>query len=46
MKKFFSEAKKYSQKLVELILPVPMPSTAAPSSSAPPATDPASSEVV
>jgi hypothetical protein len=45
MKKFFAEAKKYSQRLVKLILPTPMPSTAAPSSSAPPETEPAPTEV-
>jgi hypothetical protein len=45
MKEFFAEAKKYSPNLVSLILPAPMPSTAAPSSSIPPATDPAPSEV-
>jgi hypothetical protein len=37
MKKFFAEAKKYSQKIVEFILPVLTPSSAAPSSNAPPA---------
>jgi hypothetical protein len=45
MRGFFAEAKKYSQNLVELILPVPTHSTAAPSSSAPPGTDPAPTEV-
>jgi hypothetical protein len=45
MKKFFAEAKKYSQKLVELILPVSTSSSDAPSSSAPPAPDSTSSEV-
>jgi hypothetical protein len=45
MKKFFSEAKKYSQKLVKLILPVPTPSSAAPSSSAHPTPDSTPSEV-
>jgi hypothetical protein len=35
MKEFFSEAKKYTPNLVSLILPAPMPSTIAPSSSAP-----------
>jgi hypothetical protein len=45
MKKFFADAKKYSQKLVELILPVPMPSSAAPSSGVPPVPDSTPSEV-
>jgi hypothetical protein len=45
MKGFFVEAKKYSQKLVELILPEPTPSIAAPSSSAPPMMNPAPTEV-
>jgi hypothetical protein len=31
MKSFFAEAKKYSAKLIELILPKPTPSTVAPS---------------
>jgi hypothetical protein len=45
MKEFFVEAKKYLQNLVSLILPVPMPSTTAPSLSAPPKSDPAPTEV-
>jgi hypothetical protein len=45
MKEFFSEAKKYSPNLVSLILHVPSSSTAAPSSSAPPAPDSTPSEV-
>jgi hypothetical protein len=45
MKGFFVEANKYSQKLVELILPEPTPSIAAPSSSAPPMMNPAPTEV-
>jgi hypothetical protein len=45
MKKFFAEAKKYSHKLVELIFPVPTPSSTAPSSSAPPTLDSTPSEV-
>jgi hypothetical protein len=45
MKGFFGEAKKYSQKLVKLILPEPTPSIDAPSSCTPPVTDPAPTEV-
>jgi hypothetical protein len=45
MKEFFAKAKKYSPNLVSLILPALMPLTAAPSSSIPPAIDPAPSEV-
>jgi hypothetical protein len=45
MKEFFVEANKYSHNLVSLILPVLMSSTAAPSSSVPPATDPTPTEV-
>jgi hypothetical protein len=45
MKGFFSEAKKYSPNLVSLILNVPTSSTGAPSTSVPPSTDPAPSEV-
>jgi hypothetical protein len=37
MKKFFAETKKYSQKTVEFILSASTPSSAAPSSNAPPA---------
>jgi hypothetical protein len=46
MKEFFLEAKKYAFNLVSLILPAPTPSTVAPLSSAPPATDSAPSEVL
>jgi hypothetical protein len=45
MNKFFVEAKKYSQNLVELILPEPAPLTAAPSLSVPPTTETAPTEV-
>jgi hypothetical protein len=45
MKEFFEEAKKYSQNIVLLILPVPTSLTAPPSSSVPPAMDPAPTEV-
>jgi hypothetical protein len=45
MKEFFAEAKKYTPKLVSLILPAPVPSAFAPSSSAPAHTDPSPSEV-
>jgi hypothetical protein len=45
MKEFFKEAKKYSPNLVSLILHVPSSSTAAPSSSSPPAPDSTPSEV-
>jgi hypothetical protein len=45
MKELFTEAKQYSPKLVSLILPAPEPSTAAPSSSAPPSPDSAPYEV-
>jgi hypothetical protein len=45
MKEFFSEAKKYTPNLVSLILPALTPSTAAPSSSAPPAPDSTHSKV-
>jgi hypothetical protein len=45
MKEFFVEAKKYSQNLVSLILPVPTSSTTAPSSSVPPVMDPTPTEV-
>jgi hypothetical protein len=45
MKEFFSEAKKYAPNLVSLILPTPTPATAAPSSSAPPASDSTPSKV-
>jgi hypothetical protein len=45
MKGCFAEANKYSPNLVSLILHVPASSTAAPSSSAPPALDSTPSEV-
>jgi hypothetical protein len=45
MKKFFAEAKKYSQKIVKFILSVLTPSSAAPSSNAPPAPKSTPSEV-
>jgi hypothetical protein len=45
MKEFFAEAKKYTPKLVSLILPVPTPSASAPSSSAPAPMDPSPTEV-
>jgi hypothetical protein len=45
MKIFFAKAKKYSQKIFELILPMSTPSSAAPSSSAPPAPGSTPSEV-
>jgi hypothetical protein len=45
MMNFFAEVKKYSLKLVEMILPVPTSSSTDPSSSAPPTPDSAPSEV-
>jgi hypothetical protein len=45
MKAFFIEAKKYSQNLMSLILPVQTPSSAAPSLSAPPVVETTPSEV-
>jgi hypothetical protein len=45
MKNFFAEAKKYTPKLVSLILPAPTPLASAPSSSAPTPTDPSPTEV-
>jgi hypothetical protein len=45
MKMFFAEVKKYSAKLIELIMPEPSPSTTAPSSSVPPAMETAPNEV-
>jgi hypothetical protein len=45
MKKFFAEVKKYSQKLIALILPETTPSTATPSPSIPPATEIAPTKV-
>jgi hypothetical protein len=45
MKGFFAKAKKYSQNLISLILPVLTPSNATPSLSAPPLMDPTSPEV-
>jgi hypothetical protein len=45
MKDFFSEAEKYAPNLVSLIFLASMPSTAAPSSSAPAPTDPSRAEV-
>jgi hypothetical protein len=45
MKEFFAKAKEYTPKLVSLILPAPMPSASAPSSSAPTPIDHAPPEV-
>jgi hypothetical protein len=45
MKEYFSEAKRYAPNLVSLILPEPTPSTAMPSSSAPPTLDSTPSKV-
>jgi hypothetical protein len=45
MKNFFTEAKKYSQNLVSLILPVPGTLSTAPSWSAPPEAETTPSEV-
>jgi hypothetical protein len=45
MKEFFSKVKKYAPNLVSLILPAPMPLTAAPSSSVPAPTDSSPTEV-
>jgi hypothetical protein len=45
MKEYFSEAKRYAPNLMSLILPEPTPSTATPSSSAPPTLDSTPSKV-
>jgi hypothetical protein len=45
MKDFFTESKKYAQNLVSLILPLPTPLSATPSSSAPPMAETTPSEV-